>query len=592
MLVGSPGGARRSRRLQSKLLGHETTAPDIDGSLTDGGDSSNAEEPDSDDSAWEGTPSPSKRQRPSHAQQNSTAKKARQPSRATPVRTTAELPAAVWNLVIQYCRDPRTLALLSQCTTTLRDHVYDLPDHHCLLLDGAERLCYEPIPIRRGLRVCATGACELCGKGKVKGMKSDPYGLFVHTRCLDEQLLNEYYLTEDERARLTAADAPCIIKSGFNPRARGAYREWTARMFWEHQSPLVDDSVTVRGTSGRTLAECAAMGLARKQRQLTTLLAVEDASAKVIEYADARLDSQFRAATARTHKAEDATRRRVLRLDAALVAARLPVTGALMSQFGPAIVKAPRYLGVFLSCRATSPHTLAVGVERVRTMVALEYTLEEKAMFHAVVVVPLDAALQAAGVPKLAALPQMFLATQTIIPATNLENSQKTPALPAAVDGGHGVPLEEVVVTTHPVFHAISPQLVTEFVDLAKRFWARWPLFGQLLRQLGLPLAQELSARAMPHAVDLLMGPSTQPLRLQWIWDEMRHQQTATRRPNAGPVACTGNGARAHSGSQRCVLQMCRDCCPGPAVACTRHSTQGPGAGSETARLITLLSHL
>ena len=118
----------------------------------------------------------------------------------TPTTKRAALTAPMWSFVIQFMRAPKMLALLSLCNTQLRASVLALPDWHSMLLAGGYVLSRNPIPIVRGLRVCSTAACEICGIGTKRSGKRRvmlPFGVFAHSACLDTQLVRMDTLTPD-----------------------------------------------------------------------------------------------------------------------------------------------------------------------------------------------------------------------------------------------------------------------------------------------------------------------------------------------------------------------------------------------------------
>ena len=71
--------------------------------------------------------------------------------------------------------------------------------------------------------------CELCGEGRVKGVKQT-FKVYAHDHCLEDHLLNRYYRSGDVTQKLDAAGAPIYAKEGYNRHARSGYRDWTMYM--------------------------------------------------------------------------------------------------------------------------------------------------------------------------------------------------------------------------------------------------------------------------------------------------------------------------------------------------------------------------
>ncbi len=57
----------------------------------------------------------------------------------------------------------------------------------CVCARPRVRVWQCPFPILRALRIIRTRGCELCGKGRVKGIKY-PFRVFAHDACLEAQL--------------------------------------------------------------------------------------------------------------------------------------------------------------------------------------------------------------------------------------------------------------------------------------------------------------------------------------------------------------------------------------------------------------------
>ncbi len=108
-----------------------------------------------------------------------------------------------------------------------------LPNWHGQLLKGSDILCGHPFPITRALSIIKYRQCEVCGRGRVKGVKY-PYIVYCHDECMENQLTNSFYLDHTTLQLLYAAGAPKFIKSGYNPHARRGYRDWTMTMYWQN----------------------------------------------------------------------------------------------------------------------------------------------------------------------------------------------------------------------------------------------------------------------------------------------------------------------------------------------------------------------
>jgi hypothetical protein len=136
-------------------------------------------------------------------------------------------PQEVLENIAQFVRDPRTLCSIALAFRGGVAAVKSIPPWNCLLLEDGEVLEGRQLPVHRAIDVILRRKCELCGKGSVKSVKTRDFGLFAHDACVDHQLINEFYLNGDEKARVRAAHAPSIQKSGMT-RGYHGWRDWVS----------------------------------------------------------------------------------------------------------------------------------------------------------------------------------------------------------------------------------------------------------------------------------------------------------------------------------------------------------------------------
>ena len=181
-----------------------------------------------------------------------------------------ELPPTLLRQVLLFIREPKGLVTAALAFPGGLAAVKSLPDWHGQLLKGGEVLEDHPFPITRAIAICLNRHCEVCGRGRVQGVKQ-PFGVFAHDQCLEAHLRNGYYL---DTQKLKAAGAPSLFKTGYNPYARSGYRDWSMTMYWEELSPLIEPCWTAHGTKGLTMAQCQKAGKGCDRGRAVLLIAL------------------------------------------------------------------------------------------------------------------------------------------------------------------------------------------------------------------------------------------------------------------------------------------------------------------------------
>jgi hypothetical protein len=243
--------------------------------------------------------------------------------------------------LVPWIRHAHTLQALAGVNTVFRQTVLGLPQHHALTLHGASRVLEStPLPIGRALRILTTRRCELCGaKTKTPAAMRAPFRVYAHKECLLAQLCPEDAC--GSAAQLVAAGAPV----------------WTSRrLVWRSAAPCVGRPPvvwTAEGAAAVTVEEARVAGAAEDAARMALYehVAVATGWDDACTHVEKERTREVRAA---------ATRKRVQALEAALVAAGLPLPGH--GEEFQLHMNVPEWYEV----RARAPYSLEMAVGRVR----------------------------------------------------------------------------------------------------------------------------------------------------------------------------------------------------------------------------------
>ena len=284
-----------------------------------------------------------------------------------------ELPPDVLrHFLLPMLAKPATIVAAALAFPGCYDVVSELPDWFASSLDGADKLAGQPFPIKRALSILATKRCELCGQGNVHGVKMVPCLLFAHDACIASHMINVYYLSADDKARLHAAKAPSITTEGYNRDGRPGYKEWTMVSYWEQRHHVVPDCVSVQGMAKWCLARC-------KQEGHDYRAHLQEATAKARRVLAAAAARRAGVTASKEAAKGPATSARVAKLNSVLFDTERPSIDHLTGEYGWGVVAAEGYLGAFLSVRATAPYSMKEALRRVDALIATEKTTAQKA---------------------------------------------------------------------------------------------------------------------------------------------------------------------------------------------------------------------